>query len=261
MTLVSYNLSVPASRERSDFLNAPFDPLAFEEVLERIRTIDETSPFKYIVTPNVDHVVRLNRDSSLREYYSKAWLSLCDSAPISAFALLLWVDLPIVTGSDLTEAMFREVIRDGDRVTLIVANQQVADRAMQTFPHVSFRTMVPPQNLACNPDAMEACIDFIACEPSRFTFIAVGSPQSERIACGLTTHPEARGLAVCCGASIEFLVGMQKRAPHVLRGSGFEWLFRMANDPRRLFKRYASTVAPLLRLMGAEVVKTVRGRR
>lgn len=133
MTLVSYNLSVPASRERSDFLNAPFDPLAFEEVLERIRTIDETSPFKYIVTPNVDHVVRLNRDSSLREYYSKAWLSLCDSAPISAFALLLWVDLPIVTGSDLTEAMFREVIRDGDRVTLIVANQQVADRAMQTF--------------------------------------------------------------------------------------------------------------------------------
>ncbi|MFP5078561.1 WecB/TagA/CpsF family glycosyltransferase [Rhizobium sp. YIM 134829] len=261
MTLVSYNITVPASRERSDFFNTPFDPLSFEEVVEKIQTFDETSPYRYIVTPNVDHVVRLNRDESLREYYRTAWLSLCDSAPISTFALLLWVDLPIVTGSDLTEAMFRSVIREGDNVTLIVAHDEVAERARLAFPHVNFRSMVPPQNLSGNPDAMKACIDFIAAEPSRFIFIAVGSPQSERIACGLAAHPEARGLALCCGASIEFLVGIQKRAPHILRGSGFEWLYRLASNPRRLFGRYASTVLPLAGLMGSEVIKTIRGRR
>lgn len=261
MAIVGYDETISSVRKRSEFLDVPFDPMPFKDVVSEIHAFDEGSPFKYIVTPNVDHIVRIKRDKCLKEYYDNAWLSLCDSSPVSAFATLMWVDLPIVTGADLTECMFRDVIRDGDKVTLIVANDEIAVRAIKEFPNVNFRYMVPPQNLLGNANALKDCVEFVAEQPARFVFIAVGSPQSERIAFGLSSHPDARGLAICCGASIEFLVGIQRRAPRLLRGSGFEWLFRMLNNPKRLFRRYMSSLLPLLQLMSAELFKTIKVRR
>ena len=74
--------------------------------------------------------------------------------------------------------------------------------------------------------------------PFRFCFLAVGAPQQETLARMLKARGTARGMALCIGASINFLTGVERRAPQWMQSLGMEWLFRLGSDPRRLAKRY-----------------------
>jgi N-acetylglucosaminyldiphosphoundecaprenol N-acetyl-beta-D-mannosaminyltransferase len=241
-----------AGKARRDFLGAPFDPVSSDQALDALRDAGEDARFRYVVTPNVDHVVRLNQNGSLRPAYDHAWMTLCDSRPITMIGRLLRHPLPHVTGSDLTVSLFRSVLRDGDRITLIVGDQGIAQRVASAYPTLRLRTHVPPQGVLDKPDALQACVEFAAAEPSRFTFIAIGSPQSEKIAYALSHHPNARGVGLCIGAALEFLVGSKPRAPRWMRRVGLEWVHRMASDPKRLWRRYVYSVVPLVRLCSRE---------
>ncbi|QRM55845.1 WecB/TagA/CpsF family glycosyltransferase [Sinorhizobium sp. BG8] len=242
---------------RRYFLGAPFDDMAQESVVDLIRDSRQPTLFRYVVTPNVDHVVRLDGDRVLAQYYDRAWMSLCDSRPIAALARLMSLDLPLVTGSDLTVRLFYSVIRDGDRVTLIAANDLIVRDMELAFPNVRFRSLVPPAGVLNDTAALQACVEFAAGEASRFIFIAIGSPQSEKIAHALSMRSDARGIGFCVGASLEFLVGAKKRAPLWMRRIGMEWAHRLASDPKRLWRRYVYAVPRLLRLLSSEVI----GRR
>jgi exopolysaccharide biosynthesis WecB/TagA/CpsF family protein len=239
--------------QRGHFLGAPFDDLDQEKVLERLGNSSPAAAFRYVVTPNVDHVVRLNGNSLLAPYYEEAWMSLCDSRPITALAHLLSLKLPLVTGSDLTVRVFKSVIREGDLVTLIAANDKIVRDLNIAYPNVRFRAFVPPAGVLTDEVAFRACVDFAARERARFIFIAIGSPQSEKIAHALLHHPDARGTGLCVGAALEFLVGAKKRAPAWMRRCGFEWFHRLAGDPKRLWRRYLYAVIPLLRLFLEEI--------
>jgi exopolysaccharide biosynthesis WecB/TagA/CpsF family protein len=90
-----------------------------------------------------------------------------------------------------------------------------------------------------DPAAVETCLQFIeSASPFRFCFLAVGSPQQERIAALLRARGRARGLGLCVGASLNFLTGAEKRAPQWVQRLALEWLYRLGQDPRRLARRY-----------------------
>ncbi|AXV17677.1 glycosyltransferase (plasmid) [Neorhizobium sp. SOG26] len=240
--------------QRKYFLGSPFDPVPAERVLGLLANPAAAAMgFRYIVTPNVDHVVRMGRNIDIKRFYRQAWFSVCDSRPIAMLARLVFLKLPVVTGSDLTVSLFKSVIRDGDLITLIASQEAVVHDLRERYPNVRFRAYLPPQGIWDNPEAMQACIDFVARAEARFVFIAVGSPQSEKIAYELSRHPDARGIGLCIGASLEFLVGVKKRAPLWMQRAGLEWVHRMASDPRRLWRRYAYAVLPLASLFLEEL--------
>lgn len=259
--LSSPTLPLLSFEQRRHFLGAPFDYLSEQSVIELIARSETSNAFRYLVTPNVDHVVRLKRDRELYKYYEAAWMSLCDSRPITGLALLRSSRLPLVTGSDLTALLFSSVIRDGDLITLIAANEDIFHAMEAAYPTVRFRAIIPPQGVLNNRTALDACIDFVVQEESRFVFIAIGSPQSEKIAYELSLHPKARGIGLCIGASLEFLVGTKKRAPRWMQRSSLEWLHRLALDPRRMWRRYVGAVIPLSGLFFQELFPPRRGPR
>ena len=82
------------------------------------------------------------------------------------------------------------------------------------------------------------CIEFVLDHPSRFIFFAVGSPQQEILANRIFQNGKASGLGFCIGASINFLTGNEKRAPIFIQKLALEWLYRVLQNPRRLWKRY-----------------------
>jgi N-acetylglucosaminyldiphosphoundecaprenol N-acetyl-beta-D-mannosaminyltransferase len=239
---------------RHHFLGAPFDDFTSAKVVELLRDSDKNARFRYVVTPNVDHVVRLSGNRTLTPYYEQAWMSLCDSKPIAALAHVISLNLPLLPGSDLTVSLFKSVIRTGDLITLIAASDTVVRDLETAYPHVRFRSIVPPAGVWANVEAFQACLDFAAAGDARFVFIAIGSPQSEKIAHALSGRPDAHGIGFCIGASLEFLVGHKKRAPLWMRQAGLEWLHRMASDPKRLWRRYVYAILPLARLFWNEVV-------
>lgn len=243
----------PDGIERHSFLGTAFDQLPYDSVVKLIGETKGRDGFRYVVTPNVDHVVRLASMPQLGNCYDKAWLSLCDSRPVSWLTRIMpALSLPRVTGSDLTAGLFAEVIAAGDRVALIAPNEEVVRRMRAAYPALDLRAHVPPMGFADDPAEMTRCIDFILAARPDFTFIAVGSPQSEKLAFAVSQQDGARGICLCIGASLEFLTGMKKRAPVWMQTLGLEWVHRLAGDPRRLWRRYAFAFAPLARLTACE---------
>jgi exopolysaccharide biosynthesis WecB/TagA/CpsF family protein len=77
----------------------------------------------------------------------------------------------------------------------------------------------------------------------------VGSPRQEILAAAIAATGRARGIGLCVGASLEFLVGAKPRAPVWMRRAGLEWLHRLAGDPAGLGRRYlrdCPAIVPLL---------------
>lgn len=237
------------SRSRRPFLGMPFDRLSFADVVDELRSRLPAQSFRYVVTPNVDHIVKLSRSPELSRIYDDSWLSLCDSKPVWAISRYTDAGLHHVTGSDLTASIFQNVIEPGDVVALVIANQDIADAMRRRFPAIDFRMLVAPPRVAEVAEAFNVCVRFLEASDARFAFIAIGAPQSELIAHALSKSPKATGTALCIGASLEFMVGLKARAPQWMRAFGLEWLHRLASEPRRLWRRYVLAVVPLARLV------------
>ena len=228
--------------ERENFLDVSFDVLPSDRLVSRIEAVSSNTPFQYLVTPNVDHLVRLHRRGSdvpgLAEAYRRADLCICDSRVLARLARWRGVSLPVVTGSDLTAALFEGVIGEGDRIAIVGGNAAMLDDLRTRYPKIDFVQHCPPMGLMRNPDARRAAAEFIAREHARFTFICVGSPQQELIAAEASTIDGGRGMAFCVGAALEFITGQTRRAPPLARSLGLEWAHRLLSDPRRLWRRY-----------------------
>ena len=108
--------------KRTDFLGVEFDALSLSQVLRRLEQVTSDSPYAYCITPNVDHIVRLEakqeNGDGLRNVYREADLCVCDSRVLSALARQHRIRLPVVPGSDLTGLLFKDIIRPGDRFLL-----------------------------------------------------------------------------------------------------------------------------------------------
>lgn len=224
--------------KRVNFVDVQFDRLGLGEVLGRLASARPDSAYAYIVTPNVDHVVRIHREPDLGAAYDGADLCLCDSRVLRFLARLSGIRLPLVAGSDLTSRLFEGVIEAGDRVAVIGGSASSLDRLNAKYPDIDFVHHQPAMNLRHDAAARRAAAAFAAASNARFTFVAVGSPQQEMIAHEMRGHPGAGGVALCVGASLEFLTGDQKRAPKLMQNLGVEWAHRLATNPRRLWRRY-----------------------
>lgn len=196
--------------------------------------------FGFVVTPNVDHMIRCHEDTAFRSRYAAVDFALLDSRfAARLLRLTKGLRLPVCTGSDLTEALFGRVIAADDRIVLIGPSPERAAQIAARFGLRDVRHHSPPMGFIRDPAAVEDCLRFIEeASPFRFCFLAVGSPQQEMVATLLRQRGIARGLALCVGASLNFLTGGERRAPLWMQRLTLEWLYRLAQDPRRLWVRY-----------------------
>jgi exopolysaccharide biosynthesis WecB/TagA/CpsF family protein len=196
--------------------------------------------YGYVVTPNVDHLIRFHDDPAFRGLYADADFILLDSRFLShIFKFFKKRRIGVCTGSDLTARLFERVIDSNDQIVLIGGSDSQARTLTERYKINGLKHHNPPMNFVNSPADVEACLQFVeANSPFRFCFFAVGAPQQELLAQRLKKRGKARGMALCVGASINFLTGEEKRAPMWMQKIGFEWLFRLLNDPKRLAKRY-----------------------
>jgi len=224
--------------ERVYFLGTRFDTGSIEEAVCNI--LDATrGGFKYVVTPNVHHMVRLLEDpSTMQPLYEGAWRVFCDSRVLSSLAWFSGRDLPVITGSDLTAHLIARATEQ--RLTIALISPTAADCAVLTsrYPGLDVVYHTPPMGFIESKHEVQKCLNFVLKAQAPLTFFAVGMPQQEILARQLADHPQARGVGLCIGASIDFLTGKQRRAPVWVQKAGLEWLYRLLSNPRRLASRY-----------------------
>jgi exopolysaccharide biosynthesis WecB/TagA/CpsF family protein len=207
--------------------------------------------FGYLVTPNVDHLIRYCDDAHFRALYSEASYILLDSQFLAhLIALTRGLRTRVCPGSDLTALVFREHISPADRLVLVGATPAQAAQLQRQFGLLDLRHIDPPMGFIHDAAAVESCLSRIeAASPFRFCFLAIGSPQQEIIASRLKERGRARGLALCVGASIDYMTGTERRAPRWMQRCGIEWLFRLLQNPGRLARRYLLRGPRIFRLL------------
>ena len=204
-----------------------------------------TAACRYVVTPNVDHAVLLQHHAELRQAYYDADMILADGHPVVWASRLVGKPLPErVPGSDLVPKLF-SVAKPAQplRVFLLGAAPGVADRAAvnveRRWPAVKIvGTYSPPLGFERDDDENRRILKFIAAAQPQVLVVGLGAPKQElwvhKYRQQIQTH-----VALCVGATIDFLAGEKKRAPLWMQHIGLEWLHRMLSEPRRLLGRYA----------------------
>tara|TARA_R110001606_G_scaffold123332_4_gene256533 strand:- start:821 stop:1714 length:894 start_codon:yes stop_codon:yes gene_type:complete len=220
------------------FLNSAFDKIDLGVALTRISDRDASKPFAFVVTPNVDHLVRLETDTVLATLYAQAWLTVCDSRVLELIGRFSGERIDVTPGSDLTARLFETVIDPNETITIIGASGDVIDAVTARYGLTDVRWHEPPMGLRHNREALDDCARFVAENPARFIFMCVGSPQQELVAEACLDRGDCTGLGLCVGASLDFLGGKTERAPAWMQRSRLEWLHRLASEPRRMWRRY-----------------------
>jgi exopolysaccharide biosynthesis WecB/TagA/CpsF family protein len=224
--------------ESVHFLGCRFNIGSIEEALQNI--FAETNEcFKYVVTPNVHHVVRLLEDSTtMQPLYERAWRVFCDSRVLSRLGWFNGLRLPVITGSDLTALLILRAAEQRLKVALIGPTAAACAALRTRYPGLDVEFHTPPMGFINSEHEVQKCIDFVIKAQAPLVFLALGMPQQEILAGRIADRREARGVGLCIGASIDFLTGTQRRAPLWVQKAGFEWLHRLLSDPRRLGRRY-----------------------
>ncbi len=235
-------------------LGLEFSDLDLGGATEALASRGSDSPFAYLVTPNADHLVRLHRDPSrYGPLYRDARWRLLDSRFVARLGRAMGLSVPpVVPGSDLTARLFGQVLGASECVA-VVGGRATTVAALRT--RFGLRNLLhhdPPMGFENDAAAFAAAIEFVEGAGARFIFLAVGSPRQEMLARALARRGMARGTALCIGASLLFLSGEERRAPHPVQRAGLEWAWRLAQDPRRLAGRYLRDDPEILSLLWRE---------
>jgi N-acetylglucosaminyldiphosphoundecaprenol N-acetyl-beta-D-mannosaminyltransferase len=220
------------------FLGCRFDN---ESMDEAVRTIlaETHGAFKYVVTPNVHHMVKMLDDpAAIQPLYERAWRVFCDSRVLSRLARFNGRRLPVIPGSDLTAHLVASAAELRLRIAIIGSAAADCAALVERYPGLEIAVHAPPMGFIKSEHEIKRCVEFTVEKQAPLVFLAVGMPQQEILASHIAAHPQARGIGLCIGASIDFLTGKQRRAPFWMQRAGLEWLHRLLSDPRRLASRY-----------------------
>jgi N-acetylglucosaminyldiphosphoundecaprenol N-acetyl-beta-D-mannosaminyltransferase len=218
------------------------DSVTFDEALHAIAELVDRREGGAVFTPNVDHVVQAERHAAFREAYSRADLCLPDGMPLLWASRVLGSPLPEkVSGSDLVLPLMRLAAERRWRVYLLGGSPGVAGQAAEKLADElgvnvvgTDSPVVDGDGGAARPD--ETIEQLVAVKPD-LVLVALGAPKQElwidRYGDGIKP-----AVAMGVGGSLDFVVGRIARAPAWMSRAGLEWLFRLWQEPRRMWRRY-----------------------
>ncbi len=198
-----------------------------------------------LVTPNIDHLVKLQKNKELYNLYSKAEWVVCDSKVIYIFSRLLQYSLRDVIPGSSFFPKFYMYHKDNMycRIFLLGAMEGVAVKAMENINQKVGRKIVvgaysPSYGFEKERNENEEIYKMINESGANVVLVGVGCPKQEK---WIFTHkdkmPEV-DIWMALGATIDFEAGNIKRAPKIFQILAMEWFYRFLKEPKRLFRRY-----------------------
>jgi N-acetylglucosaminyldiphosphoundecaprenol N-acetyl-beta-D-mannosaminyltransferase len=196
----------------------------------------------WIITVNLDHLRRVVHDPEYKQFTDQASLKVCDGVPLLWAARLQGTALPgRVAGSNLVHSA-TEAAAGRYSLYLLGGDPTTAERAAQIlktrYPGLEIAgTECPPMGFEHDESHLAAMRQRLREASPDIVFVALGSPKQERLIQEIrSVLPQAWWIGV--GISFSFITGDVVRAPRWLQRCGLEWMHRLSQEPRRLFRRY-----------------------
>jgi N-acetylglucosaminyldiphosphoundecaprenol N-acetyl-beta-D-mannosaminyltransferase len=210
------------------------------DTAEMARRIVRVRPdrVELMVTPNIDHIVHLRSNAAFARAYRSAAIVVCDGFPIRYYAALCGVAVQRVTGVEVLERIMSGPLYD-HRLFFVVDSEATARgiHSWATQRDTIVKTMVPPFMFEEDENQCQELIRQINEHNTSMLIMGVGAPKSE---IWVDTYRSSLPpcWALCVGQAPRIACRVTKRAPILVRRLNCEWLWRICQEPRRLWLRY-----------------------
>ncbi len=223
----------------------PIDDLNMDEALDRLDAFvaigRETGKTHQVATVNADFVVKAMHDPELRYLLQDADMATADGMPLVWGAKLLGVELEgRVAGSDMIPALAQRAAEKGHSIYFFGSAPGVAASAAQILKEANpdlkiAGIMSPPYSSVLEVDP--AVLQEIKTADPDILLVALGNPKQEKWI-GMYGRELGVPVMIGIGATLDFIAGHMKRAPVWMQNSGLEWVYRLAQEPGRMWRRY-----------------------
>lgn len=243
MAVLQAGSNTVRASSRLDFGYAHIDKTDMEETVDRILQLARSGAPAMVVTPNSDHIVKLESDAAFRAAYDHADVVVADGMPLVWASKLLQEPLKErVTGADLMPRLCGEAASHGLKVFILGGRDGVPQRAalrLQTaYPGLKVvGSYSPPFGFETDRAQDDAIVQMITASDADLVFVGLGAPKQEL---WIDQHLASfrKGVFLGIGAAVDFCAGNVTRAPHWMQTTGLEWMYRWSQDPSRLTTRY-----------------------
>ncbi|VXD20353.1 UDP-N-acetyl-D-mannosaminuronic acid transferase [Planktothrix serta PCC 8927] len=240
-----------------NILNVPIHNISKTELLKRLGAKGGV-----VFTPNVDHLMKLQKDPEFYGIYQDSTYRVCDSKIlIYASKFLGQPIIEKISGSDLFPA-FYDYFKDNEEMTIFLmgAAEGVAKRAQEKINAKVGREMIiesysPPFGFEKDEVECQRIIDRINNSGATVLAIGVGAPKQEKWISQYRSQLKNIKVFLAIGATIDFEAGEKGRSPQWMSDMGVEWLHRLFSEPGRLWKRYLIEDLPFFWLLILQKLK------
>ena len=229
-------------KDKVNILGIDIDKVDMFNTLKRIEGFIAQGGPHQIITLNVDFVVIASKDLEFKNIIKAADLVVPDGVPLLWSAKFLGTPLlERVNGTDLVYACCKLAAQKGYTVYLLGAAPGVgiaaAEKLAAIYPRLKIAGVYSPPYGEFTQIEKEKIVHQIISVQPQILFVAFGNPKQER---WIKENMNKINVPVCIGvgASFDFISGKLKRAPRWMQKIGLEWLHRLFQEPRRLWKRY-----------------------
>lgn len=241
--------------ERIPILNINVDNISKKELLEKFNS-------GVLITPNVDHLMKLQKDREFYDIYQKAEYVTVDSQIVKLALKFLGTPVKeIITGSDFLPS-FYTFHRDNEKIKIFLlgAAPGVADKAMGLINQKVGREIVtgaysPTFGFEKNETECRKIAEIINSNPANVLVVGVGAPKQEKWIYKYREQLKGIKIYLAIGATIDFEAGNIKRAPKLFQRLALEWLYRLLKEPKRLWRRYIIEDFPFFYLILKQKLK------
>jgi len=242
--------------------NLNIDIVTYSEITKKIISshLHNQKP-KLVFTPNAGHLSELFNSNKIAELYRNSDFNLIDGWPIAlAASIVCGKKINRIKGSDLVPLIFQNTNKQ-IRIGIIGGENELVIRSIleKRFPNLNLQ-LVNCDRWDTSDNSVSRIRKLIQYNALSIVIFALGHPKQEILAFKLKEYDwlgSKPDWILCVGASIDFIIGKQKRAPIILQKIGMEWLFRLLINPKRMFFRYLFSLIPSLKLILFSLVQKV----
>lgn len=229
--------------EKQALLNTYINNLTMSETIDEIEQMIESGKRSYVVAINVDVVMKIENDSYLKKVVDGADMVLVDGMPLVWISKMQGKPLKAkISGSDLVPLLCEEAAKKNYTVFIIGGKDGIAVQAKRrlerSMPGIRIvGTYAPPLGFEKDDDELNKINEMISNVKPDLLIACFGCPKQEKWIYENINKYNAK-VSICAGATVDFLAGNVKRAPHWMSEHGLEWFYRFLQEPKRMFKRY-----------------------
>ncbi|MGR5318939.1 WecB/TagA/CpsF family glycosyltransferase [Vibrio sp. DNB22_19_1] len=227
--------------KRIDFLGSPMDVATMDETVSHIEDKVAQGNFLQHVVVNVAKIVNMQKDPTLAESVKACDVINIDGMGVVFGARFLGHDIPErVAGVDLFHELLKMSARRDFPVFLLGATEEVVHKTNETVQALYPNLQVAGINDGYFWDNEEAVVNKIRDSGAKLLFVAITSPKKENF---INKWKDKLGVdfVMGVGGTFDVVAGKVNRAPKWMQNSGLEWLYRVIQEPGRMWKRYLIT--------------------